>query len=81
MSESITTTVLPGQRIELVVPQLKVGETVEVTVVSKGAALDKKKGSFDLVGFLDSLPTGPRAFPTWEEYERHLQSERDAWDR
>lgn len=81
MSESITTTVLPGQRIELVVPRLTVGETVEVTVVPKGGAPDRNKDSFDLVGFLDSLPTGPRAFPTWEEYERHLKSERDAWDR
>jgi hypothetical protein len=33
--------------------------------------------------FLQTLPPGPspRAFPTWEEYERHLQEEKDAWER
>ena len=37
--------------------------------------------SNDILSFIDSLPDGPRAFTTWEEYERHLQSERDSWDR
>jgi hypothetical protein len=31
--------------------------------------------------FLESLPSGPRAFKTWEEYERHLHDEKDAWGR
>lgn len=81
MPEFITTTVLPGQRIELVVPRLKVGETVEVTVVSKGIAADKGKDGFDLVGFLDSLPSGPQTLSTWDEYEQHFQAERDSWER
>ena len=34
-----------------------------------------------MLEFLESLPPGPRAFPTWEEYERHLQEEKDAWER
>ena len=28
-----------------------------------------------------TLPVGPRACPSWEEYERLLAEERDAWDR
>ncbi len=35
----------------------------------------------DLLSFIDSLPEGPRAFATWEEYERHLRDERNSWDR
>ena len=34
----------------------------------------------DVLSFIDALPDGPRAFATWEEYERHLQCERDSWD-
>ena len=29
----------------------------------------------------ESLPPGPRAFPTWEEYERYLGEEKDLWER
>jgi hypothetical protein len=31
--------------------------------------------------FLQSLPPGPLAFETWDEYERHLREERGAWAR
>ncbi|MCE9526683.1 MAG: hypothetical protein K8R36_11585 [Planctomycetales bacterium] len=79
LAEPITTTVLPGQRIEVAVPAFDVGQTVAVTVVPSPAA--PKNGKFDLVGFFDALPPGPRTFPTWEEYEQHFQSERDSWDR
>lgn len=34
-----------------------------------------------LADFIETLPPGPRCFPTWEEYERALQAERDSWDR
>lgn len=34
-----------------------------------------------MLEFLATLPPGPRAFPTWEEYERHLQEEKEAWER
>lgn len=30
--------------------------------------------------FLESLPVGPCALKTWEEYERHLLEEKDAWE-
>jgi len=31
--------------------------------------------------FLESLPSGPFAFKTWDEYERFLLEERNSWDR
>jgi len=31
--------------------------------------------------FLESLPAGPRAFKTWEEYERHLKKGNGSLDR
>jgi hypothetical protein len=63
----------------VVVPNtpLPEGAQVEVTIVPQrtgarfASALD----------FLQSLPPGPRAFKTWEEYEQHLRQEKDAWER
>ena len=72
------TTVLPGHRLEITAPELPEGVKVEVIVVLPG----KAKTQFDsALDFLQSLPPGPRAFPTWEEYERHLKEEKDAWER
>ena len=34
-----------------------------------------------MLEFLESLPPGPRAFQTWEDYEQHLREEKDAWER
>lgn len=74
------TTVLPGHRLEISAPELPEGAKVEVIVV-----LPERPGPrrMSMLEFLESLPPGPspRAFPTWEEYERHLQEEKDAWER
>ncbi len=58
--------------------QLPEGARVEVIVVEPETPERRRISMLELV---ESLPPGPRAFPTWEEYERHLQEERNAWDR
>jgi hypothetical protein len=74
----LKTTVLPGHRIEITAPELPEGARVEVIVVLP----DKTNPRFgSALDFLDSLPPGPRAFKTWEEYEQHLREERDSWER
>ena len=74
----LETTVLPGHRLEVSAPELPEGVKVEVIVVLP----DKPEPRFrSALGFLESLPPGPRAFPTWEEYEQHLREEKNAWDR
>ena len=72
------TTVLPGHRLEVSAPELPEGAKVEVIVVLPEAAPAPFGSALE---FLESLPPGPRAFKTWEEYERHLQEERDSWER
>jgi hypothetical protein len=53
------------------------GAKVEVTLVP-----EKPEPKFhSALEFLKSLPAGPRAFRTWEEYEQHLKEEKDSWDR
>jgi hypothetical protein len=74
----LETTVLPGHRLEVTAPELPEGARVEVIVLLRG----KPGAQFaSALEFLESLPPGPRAFKTWGEYERHLQEEKDAWER
>jgi hypothetical protein len=75
MSTSITGVVTNG----VIVPSspLPEGAKVEVTVVADQA----KPRRLSMLEFLETLPPGPRAFETWEEYEQHLREEKDAWDR
>ncbi len=74
----VHTTVLPGHRLEISAPELPDGAKVEVTIVLR----EQPQPQFgSMLEFLESLPPGPRAFETWEEYERHLREEKDAWER
>jgi hypothetical protein len=75
MSTTITGVVTNG----VVVPSspLPEGAKVEVTVLPEEASLRR----LSMLELLETLPPGPRAFDTWEEYEQHLREEKDAWDR
>lgn len=53
------------------------GARVVVTVVPDMAITRR----LSMLEFVRTLPPGPRAFDTWEEYEKHLREEKDAWDR
>ena len=76
----LETTILPGHRLELSAPELPEGARVEVIVVLPEKP---RPQTISMLEFLETLPPGPspRCFPTWEEYERHLQEEKDAWER
>jgi hypothetical protein len=75
MSTTITGVVTNG----VIVPSspLPEGAKVQVTVVPDQA----KPRRLSMLEFLETLPPGPRAFETWEEYEQHLRQEKEAWDR
>lgn len=70
--------VLPGHRVEVVAPELPEGELVDVIVMARSQA---GRAVPSALAFVDSLPDGPRAFPSWEAYEQHLQEEKKSWDR
>jgi hypothetical protein len=72
------TTVLSGHRLEITAPELPEGAKVEVIVVLPQRPESQFASALD---FLESLPPGPRAFKTWEEYEQHLREEKDASER
>jgi len=73
----IETTVLPGNRVEVCAPELPEGARVEVTVVVPQQPSPMHASAYE---YLQSLPPGPRAFDTWEEYEDFLRKEKDAWE-
>ena len=54
------------------------GIDLQLLVVLPGEARPQFGSALE---FLESLPPGPRAFKTWEEYEQHLREERNSWDR
>ena len=71
-----TVQVLPGHRVEVVVPELNDGDWVEVVVNSKQPTSTAPAG---LLAFIDSLPQGPRAAANWEVLETQLQQDRQSW--
>jgi hypothetical protein len=73
----IETTVLPGNRVEFSALELREGAKVEVTVVLAEQLAQERVSLFD---FLKTLPPGPRAFKTWDEYEEFLRKEKESWD-
>jgi hypothetical protein len=74
----LETTVLPGHRVEFSAPDFPEGAKVQIVVTLP----EQREFSFgSALEFLESLPPGPRAFKTWEEYEEHLNQERNSWVR
>jgi hypothetical protein len=75
------TTVLPGGRIELVSPELPVGQPVTVTIAVKEPTAPPPLTRQNLLEWLDSLPPSDKTAEEWEQFERDFQAERDSWDR
>jgi hypothetical protein len=74
----ITTRVQPGNKIEITAPELIEGEAVEVFLVLPRQAAPPRRSALEII---ESLPLGPRSYPTWEGFERRFQEERDSWER
>lgn len=76
----MTTTVLPGHKIEITAPELPVGGTVEVTVtVPTTLAVAPNREA--LKEFLESRPPSRKTPEEWAQFERDFQEERNSWDR
>ena len=70
----IMTKVQPGGKIEIVDPELPVGETVEV-VVSQPPAKERRSA----IDILAEAP-GHRLFKSGMEVDAYIREERDSWD-
>jgi hypothetical protein len=77
----MTTTVLPGHKIEITSPELPVGGTVDVTVtVPTAPPVAPAPESKGILDFINSSPFRKTA-EEWEQFERDFQEERNSWDR
>lgn len=72
----ITTKILPGNKIEIEVPQASVGDSVDVFVVLPEKVETKKRSVLDIIE--ESRSRHPSR--TTEEIDRQLQEERSSWD-
>jgi hypothetical protein len=72
----ITTRVLPGNRVEVLIPPGSEGEDVEVIVVLPEKKQQSRKSALDILE--EAHKHGP--FRSVEEIDRDLRAERDSWD-
>jgi hypothetical protein len=72
----IITKVLPGNKIEIQVPEAQIGDSVEVFVVLPEKTEPKKRSVLDIIE--ESRKRHPSR--TAEDIDRQLQEERESWD-
>jgi hypothetical protein len=72
----VTATVMPGHRVEVIAPELREGEAVEVILVLPEEPKSAHLSALDIINGLN----GHRLFKSAQEVNDHLQEERDAWD-
>ncbi|HPZ09479.1 MAG TPA: hypothetical protein PL110_15345 [Candidatus Eremiobacteraeota bacterium] len=72
----IQTNVLPGNKIEIMSPELIEGSNVEVFIIFKNLITEGKQSVMDVI---DSVE-GKRLFKTSEEIDRYINEERNSWD-
>jgi len=72
----VTTTVQPGNRIEITAPELTEGKTVQVTVRELEAPAGACRSALEIINSLK----GHRLFPTAEAVDSYVRGERDSWE-
>jgi hypothetical protein len=72
----ITTKVLPGNKIEIDIPESEIGEDIEVIIMLPDKPKPNQRRALEIFDAAHKL--GP--FRTPEEIDHDLQAERDSWD-
>ncbi len=72
----LTTKVLPGNKIEIEIPEGSIGDTVDVFVVLPETPKEKKYSVLELI----EKSRSKHAHRSAEDIDRQIQEERDSWD-
>ena len=72
----ITTKVLPGNKIEIEIPESEIGDTVDVFVVLPDKPKQKKRSVMEILEEVHAKRP-PRSA---EDIDRQLKEERESWD-
>jgi hypothetical protein len=75
-----TTTILSGNRIEVIAPEMREGDRVDVVVTPASSSESAPKTGPSIFEIVASLK-GRRLFQSVEEVDRYINEERDSWDR
>ena len=67
---------LPGNKVEIQVPEAAIGDTVDVFVILQELPKAKRRSIIELLEEVHSL----RPHSSAEEIDRQLQEERESWD-
>jgi hypothetical protein len=73
----VHTRVQPGGKLEIIDPQLPVGEDVDVIIKMPNGTSSTRRAALDII---DSAP-GHLMFRTADEVDAYIREERDAWER
>lgn len=73
----ITTKVLPGNKIEIQVPEAAIGDTVDVFVVLPEKSESKRRSVIELI---EEIRSKRPSFRTTEDIDKQLREERESWD-
>jgi hypothetical protein len=73
----ITTKVLPGNKIEIEIPDAKEGDNVDVFVILPEKLESKRRSVVELI---EKIRNQRSSFRTTEDIDKQLQQERESWD-
>jgi hypothetical protein len=72
----LTTKVLPGNKIEIEIPEGEIGDTVDVFIVLPEKPKAKKRSALEIIAESRSR----NELRSAEDIDRQIQEERDSWD-
>lgn len=72
----ITTKVLPGNKIEIEIPQAEIGDSVDVFVILPEKTEPKKRSVMEILEEVHAK----RPAKSVEEIDKQLREERESWD-
>jgi hypothetical protein len=72
----LTTKVLPGNKIEIEIPEGEIGDTVDVFVVLPAKPKEKKRSVLEIIEESRSR----NAHRSAEDIDRQIKEERESWD-
>ncbi|MCL1463288.1 hypothetical protein [Argonema galeatum] len=72
----IKTKILPGNKIEIEIPEAAIGDAVDVFVILPEKPASKRGSAVEMIEQIRSK----RQFRSAEDIDKQLQEERDSWD-
>jgi hypothetical protein len=72
----LTTKVLPGNKIEIEIPEGEIGDTVDVFIVLPEKPKAKKRSALEIIAESRSR----NELRSAEDIDRQIQEERESWD-